>query len=155
MSITDAGIDAIFNAVVSHAAATGRFERVNQHEPQNAPGNGLTAAVWIDDLVPVLSSGLATTSALLVFNVRIFGSMLAEPQDGIDPKVTAAACALFVAYAGDFELGGNVRCVDIRGMANGTQLRARAGYLSQDGKFMRVMTITLPVIVNDAFDEAA
>lgn len=148
-------IDSLLDAVVSHAMASGYFELVNGHEPKNAPGDGLTAAVWVDDIRPALSSsGLASSSALVVFNVRLYSGMLQEPQDAIDPNLVKAMNALFMAYAGDFELGGNARMVDLRG-AEGVFLQAKAGYLNQDQKLYRVFTITLPVIVNDAWDEAA
>lgn len=144
----------LIGAVRDHALTTGLFERVNGHEPKNAPGNGLTAAVWVQDIGPVLSSGLAKTSARLALNVRIYSSMLQEPQDAIDPNIVSAVDDLFTAYSSDFELGGNVRCVDLLGMA-GAPLSAQAGYLEQDKKLFRVMTITLPLIVDDAWDQVA
>jgi hypothetical protein len=57
------------------------------------------------------------------------------------------------AYNGDFTLGGLVECVDLLGMT-GQRLEARAGYLEQDRKIYRVMTITLPVIVAEAWEQA-
>lgn len=148
-------IDSLLDRIVSHALASGYFDLVNQHEPKNAPGSGLTAAVWVDDIRPALgSSGLASSSAVIVFNIRLYTSMLQEPQDAIDPEMVKALNALYAAYAGDFELGGDARMVDLRG-AEGTTLQAKAGYLNQDNKLYRVFTITLPVIVNDAWDEAA
>ena len=148
-------ISGLLNQVVSHAEASGYFDRVNGHEPKNAPGRGLTAAVWVDDIRSVLgSSGLNSTSALVVFNVRLYTSMLQEPQDAIDPNMVTAMDALFRAYAGDFELGGEARMVDLRG-SEGQSLAAKAGYLNQDQTLYRVFTISLPVIVNDAWDEAA
>ncbi len=149
-----ADLDAIFAAVESHAMALGRFEQVNMHEPKNKPGNGLTCAIWVDWMGPVLSSGLAATSGVLRFSVRIYQNMLSEPQDAIDPAVTAAVNALFAAYAGDFELGGLIRNVDLRGQA-GVPLSAQAGYINQDGAMLRVVTITLPLIINDMWDEVA
>jgi hypothetical protein len=147
-------IDAILDAAVSHAMALGLFERVNQHEPKNAPGNGLTAAVWVDYIGPFAGqSGLATTSALLVLNVRCYTSMLAEPQDGIDPRLTSAVAVLMGEYSGDFDLGGAVESVDLLGRS-GRRLEAQAGYISQDGKLYRVMTIVLPVIVNDVWSQS-
>jgi hypothetical protein len=145
-------VQGILNAVVSHVAASGWFERVNAHEPANAPGHGLTAAVWVDRMDTVLSSGLASTTGRLVFNVRVYTSMQQEPADAIDPNMTAAADALFRAYIGDFTLGGLVRQVDVRGQ-HGIGLEARAGYLEQDGMLLRVLTITLPCIANDLWDE--
>jgi hypothetical protein len=147
-------ITGIIDAIVSHALASGWFERVNGHEPKSSPGSGLTAAVWVQNIRAVQSSGLSVSSALLVFNVRLYTSMVQEPQDQIDPTLVQAVSGLFDAYAGDFELGGLIRAVDIRGM-EGTALAAVAGYLTQGGVTYRVITITLPVIVNDVWQEAA
>lgn len=147
-------IVAVLDAVVSHAMALGRFEQVNAHEPKNAPGNGLTCAVWVDGVQPTLSSGLSSTSTVFRLNVRIFSNMLKEPQDMIDPEVMFAVDELFAAYIGDFTLGGLIRNVDVRGQA-GVPLSAQAGYINQDQTMLRVVTITLPLIVNDAWDEEA
>ncbi|MFB7440252.1 hypothetical protein ACFC01_18145 [Streptomyces mirabilis] len=145
----------ITDAVVSHAMATGRFEQVNGSEPMNAPSTGgLTAAVWSDRVTPVRSSGLNSLSVLLVFNVRIYTSAMQQPQDAIDPDMLAAVDDLCTAYTGDFTLGGLVRHIDLLG-ANGQPLDVRAGYLQQDGLLYRVMTIALPVVVNDLWNEVA
>jgi hypothetical protein len=146
-------IDSIIDAVASHAAATGWFDNVNGHEPKNAPPTGMTGAVWVDAVRPA-SSGLASSSALLVLNVRMYTSMLQEPQDRIDPVMVRALSDLYARYAGDFTLGGLVRQVDLRG-ADGIPLQAKAGYINQDQRMYRVITITLPVVVNDAWDEEA
>lgn len=145
----------ILDAAVSHAMALGYFERVNAHEPKNKPGNGLTCALWVDRIGPALgSSGLASTTALLILNVRVYTSMLAQPADGIDPNLLDAVDGLMSAYSGDFELGGLVRQVDLLGQF-GTPLSAQAGYLPIDNKLYRVMTITLPLVVNDLWSQAA
>ncbi len=145
---------AILDAARAHAMALGRFERVSQHEPKNAPGSGLTCAIWADSIQPVAAaSGLAATSARLVLMVRVYTSMLAEPQDEIDPAVIAAVDALIGAYHSDFTLGGLVRNVDVLGQ-HGAPLAAQAGYLNQDNRIFRVMTITLPLIVSDAWTQA-
>lgn len=145
---------AIVEAVESHAAASGRFERVNRHEPKNAPGHGLTAAVWVQRLAPLaLRSGLAATSALLLVNVRAYSNMVAEPQDAIDPNLTAAVDALMAAYSSDFTLDGLVAEVDLLGQ-HGTTLAAEAGYLEQDKKLFRVMTLTVPLVINDVWSQS-
>lgn len=139
----------ILSAVVSHAMALGLFEQVNGSEPASAPGNGLTAAVWVDSIGPAAGqSGLASTTVRLVLNVRIYAPMVQQPPDAIDPNMLAAVDALMAAYSGDFTLGGAVRDVDLMGVS-GTPLGARAGYLEQDGGLYRVYTITLPITVND------
>jgi hypothetical protein len=147
-------VDGITDALVSHALASGWFERVNGHEPKNQPGNGLSAAVWAARVGPVLSSGLASTSAVVTFNIRLYTPMIQEPQDAIDPTMLNALSALLAAYGGDFTLGGLVREVDLLG-ANGAALSAEAGYLTQDQRQFRVFTITAPLIVNDAWDQEA
>jgi hypothetical protein len=149
------GIDSILDAVISHAAASGWFEQVNGGEPISPATSGLTAAVWVDTLTPIRSSGLASASARLGLITRLFTSAEQLPTEGIDPNMTLATDALMRAYVGDFELGGadNVRFVDVFG-AHGPALDARAGYLPVSGVTLRVMTISLPVIVNDLWDEA-
>lgn len=146
-------INAILAKVESHALASGYLERVNTHEPKNAPGTGLTAAVWVDRIGPVpAGSGLTATTGVLALMVRIYADMLQEPQDAIDPNVIAAVDHLLGAYSGDFELGGKVRNVDLLGQA-GTPMSAQAGYINIDHKLYRVMTITLPIIVNDLWSQ--
>ncbi len=141
----------IMDKLQSHAMTLGVFERVNLHEPKNAPGSGLSCAIWTDFIGPVpASSGLAATSGLLIFNVRIYSNMLAEPQDYIDPEVIKAVDLLMTAYSADFELGGSVAWVDLLGQS-GRSMQAQAGYINQDGQMMRVMTITLPVVLNDSW----
>lgn len=145
---------AILDAVISHAKATGRFERALTHEPKSAPGNGLSVAVWVQNLRPIPGgSGLASTSARLQLSVRLYTNMLADPQDKIDTRLLDAADALMAAYTGDFELGGLIRNVDLLG-EHGDPLSADAGYLEQDRKLYRVMVITLPLIINDLWSQA-
>lgn len=145
----------IIDAACSHALSLGEFDQVNGHEPKRAPGNGLSASVWAQSLRPIQArSGLASTSALLVLNIRAMTSMLAEPQDGIDPALVGAVDALLRAYSGDFELGGLVANVDLLG-AYGPGLSAEAGYLNQDQQLYRVVVITLPLVVNDLWSQAA
>jgi hypothetical protein len=145
---------AIVEAIVSHAAASGHLDRVQGHEPKNAPGHGLSAAVWVQRLAPLaLASGLAATSALLVVNVRLYSNMIQEPQDAIDPNLVAAVDALMGAYSGDFTLDGLVRNVDLLG-AHGEGLSAQAGYLEQDKKMFRVVTLTVPLVISDVWVQA-
>lgn len=149
-------IAGITDALISHAAATGYFERLNGHEPKNrnAVGPGLTASIWLQALAPVKASGLASTSGRLEYTLRIYTPMTAEPQDGIDPAVLAAADAMFAAYSGDFTLGGLVRFVDLLG-AHGTPLSAQAGYLDLSGVMYRVFDLTVPLIINDLWNQEA
>lgn len=146
---------AIVDALASHAAGTGHFERVNEHEAVNAPGSGLTAGIWPQTIRPVPAvSGLAVTSVRIPFTLRIYSSALQQPADAIDPAVLAATDALMTAYSGDFELGGLAMEIDLLG-AGGEPLSATAGWLRlNDGGTFRVMDITIPVIVANVWTQA-
>lgn len=149
------GATAVLDAVISHAKASGLFERVNGHEPKNPPGNGLSCAVWADRVRPANTSGLTATSAQILFKVRVYSSMQQQPYDAIDPGILNAVDVLWTAYIGDLTLGDTAMSIDVRGMA-GDRMDAQAGYVpsSDGGPQMRVMTITLPVLINDVWVEA-
>lgn len=143
----------ILNDIISHAKRLGHFEQVNGAPPANPPGTGLTAAVWLTSIEPAPGqSGLNATTARVVFTVQVFTSVSQQPADGIDPNLADATDALFTAYSGDFTLAGNVREVDLLGMT-GVPMRAEAGYVQFGDKVYRVMTITLPLIVNDVWEQ--
>jgi hypothetical protein len=78
-----------------------------------------------------------------------------EPQDDVDTAITAAVDQLLSAYSSDFEFGGNVRNVDLLG-ASGVGLSAEFGYLNfTGGTTYRVATLTIPLIINDVWGQAA
>lgn len=150
MSLNSAGL---FAALSSHAQTLGVFDRVNEHEPQNAPGNGLTCAFWFVRLGPFpAGSGLASTSGLVVFSARIYKPNQA-PYGPEDVAVMSAADALIAAYSGEFDLGGLVRNVDLLGQS-GMQLSAAAGWLPFGDTTYRTVDVTIPLVINDLFTQA-
>jgi hypothetical protein len=146
----------VIDAAVSHAQRTGYFDSVNAHEPKSSPGNGVSCAVWVNKIDPIKRGGLNSTSLRVELNVRIYASMMQEPQDMIDVNMVLAMDSLMASYSGDFQLDGlaGLRSVDLLGI-HGTGLAAQAGYLNTDGKLMRVITITLPLIMNDVWEQVA
>lgn len=144
----------ILGDLTSHAKKLGIFNVVNLHEPKNAPPNGLNCSIWAESIGPAVGgSGLDVTTAYVVMNVRLYSKMTQQPYDGIDPAMLSAVDKLMSEYSGAFSLGGDVRAVDLYGMY-GETLQARAGYIEQDRVIYRVFTITLPLIVNDTWQEA-
>lgn len=140
---------AILDAVQSQVQALALFDTVNLHEPKSKPGNGLTCAIWADRIAPLpAASGLASTTGLVVLALRTYTSMLQQPFDAIDPNMISAVDALIAGFSGTFTLSGSVRDIDLLGEF-GTPLSAQAGYINQDGKLMRVMTLTVALVVND------
>jgi len=146
---------ALFSAVVSPAMRSGLFDRVIEHEPKSKPGLGISLAVWTGSITPVpRASGLAATTLRLPFYARIYISMLAEPQDGIDPDLLEAEFALMGAWSAGFTLGGLALAVDLLG-AYGTPLSSAKGYIQHDDTLYRISEITCPVILDDVFAQGA
>lgn len=149
----------ILNAIESHARRLGHFDQVNTHEPKKPPGNGLTCAIWVQHIGRALSSGASSTSAYVIFTIRIYSNMLQEPQGQIDPNMMIATDALINAFQSDFELkdeNGNplVRAVDLLG-SEGQPLEAIAGYVTINNVMFRTVDIMLPLIVNDIWEQVA
>jgi hypothetical protein len=144
------------DVLTSHAQATGLFGQVLGHEPISAPGSGLTAAFWVSRIGPVpAGSGLKATTGRLELMATLLEPADTEPADGVDVDVVGAADALLAAYSGDFELGGNVRMVDLLG-AYGTALSAVFGYTRfAGGTTYRAATLTIPLIINDVWGQVA
>lgn len=145
----------IQDKLVSHALASGHFETVNETKiDEPTASTGITCGIWVDDITPLRSSGLAATSVRVTYKVRLFAATEAAPESYLDPAMVAATDALITAYSGDFDLGAAVRAVDLLG-ADGVALSANAHYMNLSGVIYRVMDITIPVLVNDAWAQSA
>ncbi|MGA5116852.1 hypothetical protein [Streptomyces pseudogriseolus] len=148
------GIADVLSRVASHAQATGLFDTVMTHEPKNAP-TGSSVAVWVRSIEPIrMRSGLDKVSVLVRINIRLYANMLQEPQDDIDRDLVMALDALLTAYSGEFELGDQNRTIDVLGAA-GFPMGAEAAYVQHDTTLFRVFVITLPILINDVWDEVA
>jgi hypothetical protein len=148
-------ITTIRSQLVSHAMSLGVFGQVLGHEPVSAPGSGLTYAVWLGEIAPSsANSGLASTSARIVFNGRIYLPADTEPMDGVDIQLADAVDQLIGAYSGGFQLVGNVRNLDLLG-ADGDALRAPFRYLQLDSVTYRTANLNLPMIVSDVWTQGA
>jgi hypothetical protein len=141
-------------AAMSHAQGLGLFENVLDHEPVSAPGSGLTCALWVSDVATIAArSGLASVSVRLELGGRVLMPADTEPQGDVDTAVTGAVNGLLREYSGDFTLGDSVAEVDLLGMY-GPALRAKFGYTRFDSTTYRAATLTIPLIINDAWTEA-
>lgn len=153
-------IDDVYDAVVSDVQASGYFDAVNEHEAKRKPGRGLTAAVWVQSMMPIAGiSGLAATGARVVFQLRTYKNLQLRPggtgpqmQDSIDRNMVKAMSNLARRYHGDFDFGGVIRNVDLLGHW-GIALSVTAGYLEQDKVWFRTMDMLIPCIVNDVWPQ--
>lgn len=145
----------LFDAIESHALASGLFDSVNTHEPKSAPGGEVHCAIYVARLGPLpAGSGLRQTTGVVTIMARIYVPMIQEPQDKIDPGIVVATDTLMADFSGDFTLGGNARNIDLMGQS-GESLSARAGYIQIDQTVFRSMDITIPIIVNDVWTQEA
>lgn len=145
----------LFAAVESHASTLGVFERVNTSEPKSPPGKGLSCAIWVAAVTPVAAaSGLDSVSTLVLMMLRILKPMLQQPYGQIDPDLLTATDVVMAAYSGSFTLDGHVRNVDLLG-AHGMPMAGRSGYVTIDKQMFRIMDISLPLIINDLWNEVA
>ena len=144
-------VTGVFNAFKSRLLELGVFDAVATHEPKNAP-NGNPVSIIFSGTRPA-SSGLDSTSVVVDFTVRLFANMLHEPQDEIDPNTLAAVDSVCRALVGDFEFGGLSRAVDVRG-SQGIPMTSRSGYAEYDRVIYRVVDITVPLIINDLWQES-
>lgn len=143
----------------SVAQRIGHFDTVSAYEPREAPDNAMHGAFWLLSVRPArAASGLASASTIVTFMGRIYipaGDGTSLPYDQLDRDMFAATDRLLAAFCSRFTLGGRVRNVDIFG-AHSPGLSADAGYAAfggSSGKKFRIMTITLPLIVNDMYPE--
>lgn len=146
-------IKAITDRLVSPALASGLFDKVQSFEPKDAPGYGLSYAMQLDSIRPIpLASGLAVTSIRLQMTGRIYRPFLRSPEELADPAMADATMALMTAYSGDFELGDEVRNIDLLG-AHGEPLTMKAGYQTIEKTVFRIADIIIPMIISDAFPQ--
>lgn len=154
-NFNDAAVNAIFDHILGFASQSGRFDQVNGHEPKNTPPDpsGVMFACWVQTIEPLgKASGLSSASGVLVISARCYMGFRTQPFDAIDPKVISATMEMLARYGGDFNFGGaaGVQHVDIFGRT-GFKLMAQAGYVEIDRTVFRVMTTTIPILVNDMF----
>lgn len=148
-------IQSLFDSLQTQLLVLGVLDDVNTHEPKNAPGNGITGALWFQNVTPdKTGSGLNVTSARVEFMLRLYTNMLMKPEDAIDPNMVDATDTIMSRLSNHFTLDGLVKKVDLLG-STGTPLQAQAGYVESNGKLYRCIDITIPLIVNDVWTQEA
>jgi len=149
MAFDAAAATALYASLKSAALELGLFQAVDTHEPLNAPGNRLFCSIVLGPMSPVTSSGLAAVSGRITFAFHLWSSAMQKPYDNIDPEILAATASLMGQLSGEFTLAGTVRNIDLFSMS------AQPGWVDFEGKQFRVVTLTVPVVINDMFAEVA
>lgn len=148
-NFTAADAKALFSAIRSTAKRLGLSGEVIGHDPESAPPAGVSVSIMLGTVKPVTSSGLAAVSGEVTLMVHVWDFAQKRPLDDLDPEVLGATCALMGALAGGFTLNGTVRNIDLFGMS------AAPGYVNFEGKEFRTVAITVPIIINDMFEEVS
>ena len=151
---------AILDRLRSEAKRLGKFDKVRGHEAKNPPGIKLSLDQWVRRCRPIpLRSGLASTSALFVVDLRIYDSMTAKPADDLDPEICTAADLIVAGLNGNFTLGGLIGSVDIFNAHGGGFLGWENGYIRMGSpgnvREYRTAVVTVPMVINDAWAQAA
>lgn len=152
-------------ALQSFAQRSGYFDQVNGHDSDNPPGHGLICDTFLGRITTCPGGGLSTTNALVELMMIFKMAATAEPTDAdyLDPHMVKALNAVWAEIFGDFDLStgvaggvapGTIKCVDLeRSVSAGPT--SQPGWAKTGRGEVRTMTISIPVIVNDAWDQAA
>lgn len=145
----------VLNELSGLCLRRGTMDSVNRAQPEQAPGTGVTCAIWVQRIEPARGgSGLNATTVRLEYWIRLYTPTSSLPKDELDDKLMDATTDLMMALSGTFTLGGVARAIDLGG-AHGTPLSMVAGYtrFPDTDVTYRVTTITCPVVVNDVWDQ--
>ncbi len=133
---------------------TGLFPAgVTLFEPTSAVGPGLFCAIFLDEITPVpQESGQNVTTGRAVFKARVLLPMPRKSEAATDQNIGLAVGKIMELMSGDIELQDTVKYVDLLG-ATGTPLSAKGGYLTLDQTLYRLMDVTIPLIINDVWNQ--
>lgn len=143
------------NELASIVSRSGHFKKVLLSEPKGAPGQGLTAAVWVASCFPATGlSGYRRTGVNLQLRVRLMTNALEEPVDKIDTaladamdKVLSDVITQLIPYEDETE---DDRTLDVHGKY-GPAFGGTFGYVNLDGKWFRVVDITAGVLLGNVW----
>ncbi len=145
------------DALASVALSTGHFASVNAVDVGSTPQpGGLSAVLWPRRIRALpAGSGLNTTSASLIFTMRLFGSMNSDPMGQIDPAMISAADDIMNLLSGDFMLNGLISYIDLLG-EHGDALGSDSGFLKlNESQTFRIVDITIPMVIHNVWTQEA
>lgn len=153
-------IDPIIDAVVSDVKQSGYFSQTIEDTINKGPDGKLTALVWLQNVgVAQRASGLNTSAAMLTFMIRVYANQIARDKpvfvETMPRRLVKAVSNLIRRYHDNFDFGGVCRNVDCLGEFVGGGLSATSGYEEIGGSWYRMMTLAVPVIVNDVWVQTA
>ncbi len=142
----------IFTKLRDQAGTLGVFEHVEGHALINPPPSGTAVAFEFGTFDPYAEgSGLASTSMLLTVTASVYKLLQSQPADDIETAIAGAAAALMCSLSADFDLGSQVRNVQL------LKVNANGGYVKIGGgeTMFRTVIVTIPMVINDVFEQVS
>ena len=136
--------------IVTYLQGDGGISSAQAGDPK-APPVGVTRvfASVIMRSTSIVALTLNGTIELHVILIRLYRDMLAEPQKSIEIDLATAAQRIQADIAGEYDLGGSIRSVDVGG-SYGEPLRTDWGYVTISNTMYRIVDITVPLLVDDS-----
>jgi len=155
-----ASVIALRDALKSQASQLGIFrDRVLGHEPKSSPGNGVTCAIWLGPIVPISNlSGLSASAGRATWTARIYvpwEAQSGEDEDKVETTLMHATLELIAAYSAHFTLGSEIFAIDLLGAYGEALTAANVGYIEVGGKHYRAAELTIPVLIDNLYTQAA
>ena len=146
----------LFANLKTQADTSGLFQRVLGHEPRSAPGGGFSYALWLGPISPVPGlGGLTATAGRVEFQSRIYVPFLEKSEDQIETDLMRKVLQMIGFYSAEFTAGGTVYAIDLEGM-HGAPLEAGTfGYIDLGGTICRVAELSIPVLIDNLWTQAA
>lgn len=139
--------------LVSHSERLGWFDHVAIGDIESAPAGGLVCAWTIDGFVPDPStSGLNTTSVIVIATARIYRNQTAHPNEGVPVAVLEAVDDFIESLHTDLKLDRDDSTVDLFGFGQ-NRMGANAGLLEFNGTIYRFVDVTIPILVKDVWTQ--
>ena len=113
----------------------------------------MTGHIWMVS-VAVVGTTLSHAIELHTLTLRGYMPMLSGDAFEDEMALDAAMTELKRDMAGDFDLGGTVRNIDVAGQYSGG-LETESGYIELSGTQFKIVDMTIPVIVDDIAEFAA
>lgn len=140
--------------LLDHAKRSGLFNVARISEPKSKPGQGLTFALWAQNIgAAPQGSGLAATAGQLHLSARIYASMVSKDDEAFELAMIDACDAYMARITADYTLGGSCRNIDLLSEM-GEPCRWTFGYLNVDGSMYRIADLELYVIFNDLWPQS-
>lgn len=146
--------------LLDHAAGVTEVGTVLGYEPKSrldysAAGGGAILAGWLArGTVANGVGGMRKTAARVGWALRLHRNAFEADQAQTERLLLDALDALVAAYFGDFELDTVDAFFDPKG-AHGEALTWDLGYLTLEKQLSRVITVSLGIVVRDAWSEVA